>query len=814
MVTNPMLDPVQRLLLSEASVRALTESRLHAFLLLTPRGEILGCNGLAQEMAQRHFARPLATGEILDFPFDEAQRAEFRRRLRETLKGRAGSSRFSVPLADPLLPPRHYHLEYTPARLPDAPGTQAVLLVATETEGPADPSSSDPGTHLRHLVRLLSDALYILDGEDRVLECEAGRETPLFAPAEESLGHPLSLTFPPDLVPLLEGLTRDCRSQGRVASLEVPCRVGNSDRICRLLVSPYEGSCVLVKVRDLTDHARTREQLNATETLLGEIEEAALMLDPQGGILSVNPAMLRQGGYAREDLLGLPGGSLLVEEPGSPGAAFLENALEENRFWEGEVRIRRKDGSSFPQRLRVRALLGDGGEVRGYLAVGTDLSIQKEQEARLAWQVYHDGLTGLPNRHLFLDRLNLELQRTRRTGHALGVLLLDLNRFRDLNALLGHREGDRILALAVRRIQENLRSVDTVARLEGNTFGLVVGDAADPASLGALADRILASFRVPLDYGPQGLVVGVSLGVALHPGDGEKAEELLDKATQALRKAKGDGGCRCVFYDKGLHHRFAKRILLENGLRRAIQEGHLRLHYQPLVRPASGKVVAVEALLRWPTGKGTFVPPGEFLPVAEETGLMVPLGEWVFREACAQAARWASGPVGPLPVSVNLSGSELRHGQPLRTIREALASSGLDPRLLGVEICENALLEEKDAAEALFRELRSLGVRVYIDDFGTGYSSLAYLRDFSLDGLKVDKSFVTRLPGDGKDLALVSAIREMARALGLDTVVEGIETPEQNQAVQGLGYTCIQGFLYSRAQSPEALETLLTRPFR
>ena len=188
---------------------------------------------------------------------------------------------------------------------------------------------------------------------------------------------------------------------------------------------------------------------------------------------------------------------------------------------------------------------------------------------------------------------------------------------------------------------------------------------------------------------------------------------------------------------------------------------------------------------------------------------MIPLGEWVFQEACAQAARWASGPVGPLPVSVNLSGTELRHGQPLRTIREALASSGLSPELLVLEICENALLEEREAAESLFRELRALGVKVFIDDFGTGYSSLAYLRDFSLDGLKVDKSFVTRLPQDSRDLALVSAILEMARALGLETVVEGIETPEQRQAVRGVGYTCIQGFLYSRPQAPLQLEALL-----
>lgn len=667
------------------------------------------------------------------------------------------------------------------------------------------PSALDPRMH--RLVQLLSDALYVLDEEGCVLQCESGRETPLLAPPERSLGRPMRDLLPPELGPALEGMVRSCRLEGKVHSLEFPCPEEKPPRLCRLLVAPFEGSLVLVKVRDLTEESRTRERLAATETLLEEMDECALVMDREGKVLSMNPALLRCTGFARDELLGRAGFDLI--DPESVPAETIRCSLRENAFWEGEIRTRRKDGSTLPQRIRIRVLQDEEGTPQGYLGVGVDLSTQKEQEARLAWQVYHDGLTGLPNRHLFLDRLNLELQRARRNDRSLGVLLLDLNRFRDINALLGHREGDRILTLVTRRIQEHVRSADTVARLDGNTFALVVADATTPASLATLADRILASFREPLEYGTQGLVVGVSLGLALAPGDADGAEELLDKASQALRKAKADGGSRCVFYNKELHNRFARRILLENGLRRAIQERRMTLHYQPLVNPETNRVQAVEALLRWPTGKGTFVPPADFLPVAEETGLMIPLGEWVFQEACAQAARWASGPVGPLPVSVNLSGTELRHGQPLRTIREALASSGLSPELLVVEICENALLEEREAAESLFRELRALGVKVFIDDFGTGYSSLAYLRDFSLDGLKVDKSFVTRLPQDSRDLALVSAILEMARALGLETVVEGIETPEQRQAVQGVGYTCIQGFLYSRPQAPLQLEALL-----
>jgi diguanylate cyclase (GGDEF)-like protein len=387
-------------------------------------------------------------------------------------------------------------------------------------------------------------------------------------------------------------------------------------------------------------------------------------------------------------------------------------------------------------------------------------------------------------------------------------MLVDMDRFRDVNVLLGHDGGDRMLQAAMRRIKETVGRNEGLFRIEGNTFGVLIkGIEGDCTSLG---NRVVEAFREPLTDNHPVITVGCSVGISLSPDDGTRPDEILDKAFHALRRAKELGGARCVRFNRDIRRDFTMRMVLENGIRRAIREEHFQLHYQPLVNPLNCKVVAMEALLRWPTGKGTYVPPSKFIPIAESTGLILEIGEWVLNQACMDAKRWSQGPIGEVPVSVNLSGTELRLGNPEEKIRLALERSQLDPKLLIVEISENALLEERRRAERVFSQLRKSGVKVYIDDFGTGYSSLSYLRDFTLDGLKVDKSFVNDVPRSEKDMALIAAILGMAKALKLETVVEGVETREQCSAVTDMGIGCIQGFLFSPPMPLKSLESMVS----
>ena len=438
----------------------------------------------------------------------------------------------------------------------------------------------------------------------------------------------------------------------------------------------------------------------------------------------------------------------------------------------------------------------------GWLAIIDDITAHRKAEQTAAFLARHDVLTSLPNRVMLRDRLEQDLARASR-GQPFAVMLLDLDRFKGVNDLLGHPAGDRLLQLAGERIQACLREMDMVARLDGDEFAVVIAEAALPDSAGRIAERIMAAFAEPFDLAPPGgggqpspcrATVGVSIGIAVAPGDGAGADALLRHADMALHRAKAEHRGTARFFEPAMDAIHLARRQAEHDLRLALERNELRVFYQPLVSLQTGAIVGFEALLRWQHPTRGLVPPIEFISLAEETGLILPIGEWVVRTACRDASAWPSA-VG---VAVNLSAVQFRDPLLVQMIQAALAGSGLPAARLELEITESVLLHDSPSTLAMLHALRALGVRVAMDDFGTGYSSLSYLHSFPFDKIKIDRMFICDVLDRVSSGAIVRAIAGLGASLGIATTAEGVETQEQLLRLRLDGCTEAQGYLFSR----------------
>ncbi|WP_203236184.1 EAL domain-containing protein, partial [Methylobacterium crusticola] len=462
--------------------------------------------------------------------------------------------------------------------------------------------------------------------------------------------------------------------------------------------------------------------------------------------------------------------------------------------FEREYRLRRKDGSWGWVLARGKVVARDaaGAPLR---MVGThiDISARKAVESKVTWMAVHDGLTDLPNRNLFRERLNERLLEIRRRGEGCAVLYLDLDRFKAVNDTLGHLAGDALLREIAHRIRSMLRSEDTVARLGGDEFAVLLARAGQHDEVAVVARRLIETVQAPVTLGAQQIEVGVSIGIAFAPPHGNDAETLFKRADLALYRAKAEGRNTFRFFEAAMDEAVEERRRLELDLRLALQRGEFELHYQPILDIASGAITSAEALVRWRHPTRGLVPPGTFIPLAEETGLIVPLGEWVLRAATHDARRWPAH----VSVAVNVSALQVRHGHLVRTVRAALEATGLPARRLELEITESALMTDNEHVCEVLHDLRGLGVRIALDDFGTGYSSLSYLRQFPFDKLKIDRSFISGIR-DPETAAIVRAIVALGTSLGMVVTAEGIETPEQFALARAEGCTTAQGYLIGR----------------
>jgi diguanylate cyclase (GGDEF)-like protein/PAS domain S-box-containing protein len=492
-------------------------------------------------------------------------------------------------------------------------------------------------------------------------------------------------------------------------------------------------------------------------------------------------------------------------------ALLLNGQARSDAALTGEFRVRHADGSSRYVDTIVSNLMADA-TVGGLVFNTRDMTERRMLEEQLEHRAFFDSLTGLPNRAVFRDRLDHAIARSARDGDVLAVLLLDLDRFKFVNDSLGHDAGDELLVAVGSRIQDCSRSSDTVARLGGDEFAILIEDAASEEVAVALSDRLLEALTSPFEVRGREVFIGASIGVALHTGGSGQPNELIRNADTAMYAAKGAGKGRCVVFQPAMHQRTLEFFEVQADLQRALVRGEFVLHYQPIVDLATGKLTGVEALVRWLHPTQGLIMPGGFIPVAEETGMIVPLGVWVLGEACRQAREWRDRfpETSAISMSVNLSMRQLLEPDLVPRVAEVLSEMRLDHGQLILEITEGSLLQDVGETAEKLGALKELGARLALDDFGTGSSSLGHLRHFPIDVLKIDKSFVDGLGDEGSDAsALVRAIIELAKTLRLTTVGEGIETADQLTQLRLAGCDLGQGYLFARPLAREGLESML-----
>jgi len=531
--------------------------------------------------------------------------------------------------------------------------------------------------------------------------------------------------------------------------------------------------------------------------------EAVIVTDPQGTIIEVNPAYEHFVGRAREELIGQR-----LYADGGPDAT-LWNALRESGHWTGELLDRRRNGESFPSWVLINALRDDSGAASHYVCVARDMTALKQSEQQLKRLAFYDTLTQLPNRALFNDRLGIALEAARRSGKLTAVAYLDLDRFKDVNDTLGHPAGDRLLVEVADRLSRCVRSCDTVARMGGDEFTILMTQLDGQADAIAVAERVIDAVSRPVSIGGHPVCVGASMGLVFFPEDADTSDELHRRADIALYEAKQGGRSQYRLFDASMLGKDGERMSLTVMIDAALKQGEFRLVYQPIVCPASGRIDSVEALLRWQRSTGETVAPGQFIRHAEECGLIRRIDCWVLENACAAAMRWQAGAHGAPRVCVNLSAVSVQQTAMPRLIASILERTGLAPDRLELEITETAVIANPEAVRRVLDEIVALGVGLSLDDFGTGYSSLSYLTRFPIQCVKLDRSFVERIGNDAPCEEVIRSVLELTRKLGLRVIAEGIEQPAQQEFLARMGCELMQGFYLGRPMPEAQLQALL-----
>jgi diguanylate cyclase (GGDEF)-like protein/PAS domain S-box-containing protein len=520
--------------------------------------------------------------------------------------------------------------------------------------------------------------------------------------------------------------------------------------------------------------------------------------------LSVNDAAVQHYGYSRATFLRMKLQEIWPRDEWITHTQALQqvgDVYHSGRNW----RHLKADGSEIQVLTFGRRVAFDGRD--GYLVAMVDITERRKAEARIAYMAHHDGLTDLANRELYQDRLKQALEQSQPGNKRVAVLCIDLDLFKNVNDSFGHPIGDRLLRLVADRLRSQVRGNNLAARLGGDEFAIILAADVSPKEASDFADRLIKILSAGYDIDGVEVVIGASIGIALSPGDGDTSEELMRNADMALYQAKSEGGGVHHFFEREMDRQAQKRRDLELDLRRAFANGEFELHYQPLVDLAADRISGFESLLRWRHPEKGMISPADFIPVAEDIGLIVSLGEWVLREACTEAVKWPAD----VKVAVNLSPVQFRSRNLVQVVISALAHSGLSPTRLELEITESLFLAETEANLAILHQLRELGVSISMDDFGTGYSSLSYLRSFPFDKIKIDRSFVKDLAQRSDCVAIVRAISGLGRSLNITTTAEGVETTDQLDWLRAEGCNEVQGFLFSAAKPAAEVAQLLLK---
>ncbi|WP_051559929.1 EAL domain-containing protein [Marinobacterium jannaschii] len=572
-----------------------------------------------------------------------------------------------------------------------------------------------------------------------------------------------------------------------------------------------ETTGVLSLAQDITARQRAELWQRQTAAVFESTREGVILTSTKGRIIAVNRAFCDITGYSESDVLGSEP-SLL--QSGHHSQAFYDDmwrAIRDSGSWQGEIWNRRKSGEIYPEWLTISAVRDEEGELLSYVGVFSDITQIKESQQEMEFLAHHDPLTALPNRLLFSDRLSHALKKAARERNMMVLLYLDLDNFKHINDSLGHEVGDQLLQEVARRLRHELRSEDTIARLGGDEFAVLLEDVPDLDEVARLADRLLGALNRSCSLGDLELFIGASIGISVYPTDAADGTVLLRNADSAMYKAKAAGRSTYQFYQEEMTTSAFEHVVIEGQLRRAIEQDELVLFYQPQFDLNSGELSGIEALVRWQhPGKG-LIPPDKFIPIAEETGLIVRLGEWVLREACRQGRAWLDAGIDPGLIAVNISTVQLQRENLLLTLQSVLRETGFPASHLELEITESFVMGHEGKAIELLASIRALGITLAIDDFGTGYSSLAYLKKLPIQKLKIDQGFVRELPDDEDDSAIATAVIVMGHSLGFTVIAEGVETSQQQGFLRDLGCDQGQGYLYSRPLPARELHGLLQR---
>ncbi|WP_307180208.1 EAL domain-containing protein [Massilia sp. Leaf139] len=615
----------------------------------------------------------------------------------------------------------------------------------------------------------------------------------------------------------LIGKTLDAAArEGRPFTIELEMVSGAGKRkwvrsVCGAVMEDGRPVKLRGTVQDVTQRRDLEESMRMANLIYQTSLEAIVVTDEANLIVDANPAFSRQTGRSLREVSGT---RPALFESNMHDSCFYERlwqTLLAEDHWEGEILERAENGAINAKYVDIRVIRHPDGRIHRHVLQFHDISEQKEKDELIWRQTNFDALTGLPNRRLFLDRLTQDLKKAQGAGQGLGVLLLDLDRFKDINDSYGHARGDAALVELTRRLARCVSPEATIARLGGNMFALVVDEFEGRRHLETTADAVIGAMAAPLDLGGEAVAyVSASVGISVFPDDGMDAAELVRNAEHAVYLAKSAGRGRFQYFTPALQQHARERLSLTNELRAALARKQLQVHYQPIVETATGRIRKAETLLRWQHPELGMISPARFIPLAEETGLIHEIGEWVLVEAIASIERWRRVYGVDVELSVNVSPVQFEQHAKLPWLTRVV-NAGLPPNSLTIELTEGVLVSDAAQVTRCLDALHAAGARVSIDDFGTGFSSLSYLKQFDVDYLKIDKSFIDRLTEDGSDRALTEAIVDLAHRLGIETIAEGVETGAQRAILAALGCDYIQGYHFSPAVPREAFERLLER---
>jgi diguanylate cyclase (GGDEF)-like protein/PAS domain S-box-containing protein len=675
-------------------------------------------------------------------------------------------------------------------------------------------SSAGKDQLLAAIVKQTSDTIITQDLEGRISSWNPAAELMFGYLEEEILGNRL------DDVLLLQnsgagaGISGRSRSGYSDIAESVATRSDGGSMHVAVSVAPLldgngDQSGKIHIIRDITGRKQAEEEIRTLSQAIEQSPVSVVITDPDANIQYVNRTFEKVTGYSAADAIG--SNPRILKSDNTPDAVYQDmwQTITDGKAWQGEFQNRKQNGDLFWEQMHIAPVLDESEKILHFLAVKEDVTLRKQQEERILRQAHFDSLTELPNRFLSLDRLSQLLKDAERNGELVAVLFLDLDDFKKINDSLGHDTGDKLLVEAASRLRDVVRSGDTVGRLGGDEFIILLGGLANPTDASPVVENLLELFRDSFRVDGRELMLTASVGVAVYPDDGDTPSELLRNADSAMYHSKDQGRNTYFYFTDAMNRDVSRRLMIEEQMHGALDRGEFRLCYQPQVDIPSRSITSVEALLRWNNPALGEISPEEFIPIAEQTGLIVPIGRYVLTQALAMAATWQRKQETPLSMAVNLSPRQFRDPDLAAFVERSLIESGISSNCMELEITEGVLMSGHSYIDRALHDLSAMGVSIAMDDFGTGYSSLSYLRSYPFDVLKIDRSFINDITVDKADLELVTAAIAMAHGLGLKVVAEGVETEEQLEILAALGCDLAQGFLFSRPEPTEAITRML-----